>query len=267
MRGKRTATPLLWRDERAMPSKCSSKTCTGSTWRAGPNRATVCCRIQRSRRSSSSSVNPEYALATGSSSPPSHTANVMSVSTFARRPLPGWAYTSTASMLYGSIFHFHQSPRGRPLRYGESRRFSIRPSTPRPRACKRSAASSSQVAPGTSSESSRRPCEPARSCPRRARRPASGSARKSRPSISRRSYATKEAGASARIAGVSFCRPIRRCSTENGSGAPPEYASTSPSSTIPSGKAWETSRRSGNLSVISSSPRDQSQAAPPRRTS
>src|SRR5438094_544152 len=56
----------------------------------------------------------------------------MSVSTFARRPLPGCAYTSTASMLYGSIFHFHQPPRGRPLRYGDARRLSIRPSTPPP---------------------------------------------------------------------------------------------------------------------------------------
>jgi len=76
MRGKRTATPERCRDERAMPSKPSSKTCVGSTCRTGPKRSTVWRRIQRSISAISSLDRPEYALATGTSSPWSQTPNV-----------------------------------------------------------------------------------------------------------------------------------------------------------------------------------------------
>src|SRR2546426_1532920 len=74
------------------------------------------------------------------------------------------------------------------------------------------------------------------------------------------------AGASARIFSESFCRPMRLCNTENGIGAPPEKASTSPSRTVPSGSVAHTPERSGNRSVISSSPRDQRKTPPARRT-
>src|SRR5206468_2439845 len=69
------------------------------------------------------------------------------------------------------------------------------------------------------------------------------------------------AGASSRIFSVSFWRPMRRCRTENGSGAPSRNASTSPSSTLPSGSASAAAASSGNRSVTSSSPRDHRKVA------
>ena len=76
MRGKRTATPDLWRGERWIPSKASSNTCSGSTWRTGPNFSTVFRRIHASSLRISASVSPEYAFANGTSASPSHTAKV-----------------------------------------------------------------------------------------------------------------------------------------------------------------------------------------------
>ena len=69
MRGKRTATPDLWRVERWMPSKPSSKTSSGLTVRTGPNFSTMLRRTNASTRAISSSVSPEYALAIGTSRP------------------------------------------------------------------------------------------------------------------------------------------------------------------------------------------------------
>src|SRR5205823_3581421 len=77
MRGKRVATPLLWRVDICRPSNASSNTCTGSTRRTGPKRSSVWLRIQLSTARISASDNPEYAFAKGTSSPSSpRTANV-----------------------------------------------------------------------------------------------------------------------------------------------------------------------------------------------
>ena len=76
MRGKRTAMPDLWRGERWMPSKASSKTCSGFTERTGPNFSTVFFLMNASTRRISASVRPEYALANGTRAGPSHTAKV-----------------------------------------------------------------------------------------------------------------------------------------------------------------------------------------------
>lgn len=56
MRGKRSATPDLWREESCAASKITSSTSVFSTSRTGPNRPTVWLRIQRSSQPSSSSV-------------------------------------------------------------------------------------------------------------------------------------------------------------------------------------------------------------------
>ena len=64
-------------------------------------------------------------------------------------------------------------------------------------------------------------------------------------------------GRSRRVFRVGFCRPMRRCSRANGSGASPSQASISPSSTVPSGSAAAAATTSGNRAVITSSPRDQ----------
>ena len=48
MRGKRTATPLLWRGLAPMPSKPISKTSVGRTLRTGPNFSSVVARMTRS---------------------------------------------------------------------------------------------------------------------------------------------------------------------------------------------------------------------------
>jgi len=55
-------------------------------------------------------------------------------------------------MVWGSIFHFHQSPRFLPTPYGESRRFSMRPSTLRWRDVDRKSASVSQLSASTDGE-------------------------------------------------------------------------------------------------------------------
>src|SRR5262249_49407109 len=65
MRGKRTATPERCREEGAMPSKASSKTCVGSTALVGPNRSRVWRRTQASSSAISASERPEYARAMG----------------------------------------------------------------------------------------------------------------------------------------------------------------------------------------------------------
>ena len=65
--GNRTAIPLLWRAERAMPSKPSSYTSVGSTLRTGPKLSRVVLRTMASTWRISSSVRPEYTLAKGTS--------------------------------------------------------------------------------------------------------------------------------------------------------------------------------------------------------
>src|SRR2546421_7477151 len=62
----------------------------------------------------------------------------------------------TASSVYGSIFHFHHTPRGRPTPYSESRRFSINPSVPCSRLCARACASVSQLGALSSVETRKR---------------------------------------------------------------------------------------------------------------
>ena len=59
MRGKRSATPDLWRVERAMPSKAISSTSLCSTSRTGPKRLVVWSRTHLSSQRSSSSVKPK----------------------------------------------------------------------------------------------------------------------------------------------------------------------------------------------------------------
>ena len=59
MRGKRMATPDLWRVERCTASKATSNTSPGSTARTGPKLSVVWLRTQRSISSSSSSVKPK----------------------------------------------------------------------------------------------------------------------------------------------------------------------------------------------------------------
>ena len=59
--------PDLWRGDRAMPSKPSSKTRVGVTERTGPNFSTVVRRITASTCRISSSDSPEYAFANGTS--------------------------------------------------------------------------------------------------------------------------------------------------------------------------------------------------------
>ncbi|MOA57872.1 hypothetical protein D3C78_1821450 [compost metagenome] len=74
--------PLLWRRDRAMPSKPSSNTSVGVTLRTGPKVSTVVLRMMASTLRISSSLSPEYALANGTSARPgvpagaSHTAKV-----------------------------------------------------------------------------------------------------------------------------------------------------------------------------------------------
>jgi glutamate dehydrogenase len=58
-RGKRIATPDLWRFERCTLSKAISRTRPGATSRTGPNRFTVLSRTHLSSRRNSSSVKPE----------------------------------------------------------------------------------------------------------------------------------------------------------------------------------------------------------------
>ena len=64
-----------------------------------------------------------------------------------------------------------------------------------------------------------------------------------------------------------FCRPIRCCSAEKGSGRSSRKASTSPSRTVPSGRRLAAAAISGKRWVMSSSPRDQRCRTPPRLTS
>jgi hypothetical protein len=59
MRGKRTASPLLWRALGWMPSKPSSNSSVGRSRRTGPNFSSVVWRTTRSTRRISSSLRPE----------------------------------------------------------------------------------------------------------------------------------------------------------------------------------------------------------------
>ena len=69
-------------------------------------------------------------------------------------------------------------------------------------------------------------------------------------------------GTARAICATCFWRPMRCCSAEKGSGRSSRNASTSPSSTVPSGRCVAAAAISGKRWVMSSSPRDQRWTAP-----